>query len=455
MKKLLSLILSVIILFVLALPVSAAGFTPPFEITAASAYMVNLDTGLVLYEKNADEKRSVASLTKLMTVLLFLEAIPPQEMDSTMIYADPGLYVYPVVGAGGSSADILPHDEVPASYVLYGMLLPSGNEAAAIAAFYVGGGNLENFYAMMNAKAKALGCVNTNFTNPHGLEGIEKQNYSTARDMFLIAQECWKHELFRTVVSTNSYDIPLTKKHPTPRNPAKPNSYDTLYTTNLMQRSKNSAIYRDYIKGIKTGSTEEAGRNFVSSASKDGMTYLTVVLGAPWEPAEDGMAYSFHDTAALCDWAFKNYEVRPALDPLAPINEIKLNYSRESDVLKLFPSEELKTILPKDADASVLQKKFYMPDSIDAPVKQGDIIGKVTLSLAGEIIGTVDLLSGQDVERNMTLFLLGKTKDFLQSTYFRVLICVSAVTIAGYVAAAVILHSKHKRSKSVFKKPKR
>ncbi|MEG1125447.1 MAG: D-alanyl-D-alanine carboxypeptidase family protein [Oscillospiraceae bacterium] len=450
MKKLFSIVFVLIICISFSLTAFAAGFTPPFEITAASAYMVNLDTGLVLYEKNPDEKRSVASLTKLMTSLLFMEAVPPEAMDSTIIYADPGLYVYPVVGGGGSTADIRPYEQVTARSLLYAMLLPSGNEAAAIAAFHVGNGNLENFYAMMNARAAQLGCKNTNFTNPHGLEGMEKNNYSTARDLFLIAQQCWTHELFKAVVGSNSYEMPFTNKHPTAEFASKPNSAYTIYTTNLMQSSKTAGIHRDYIKGIKTGSTENAGRNFISTATENGMTYLNVVLGCPWDPPEDGYAYSFHDTADLCDWAFKNFEVRPALDPLSAINEIKVKYSRETDILRLFPAEEMKTILPKESDETVLQKKYMLPKSVNAPIKQGDIIGKVTLSLAGEVIGTVDLLAGEDVHRNTVLFIISKTTDFLKSTYFRVVMVVSVITLLGYVSVAVVQHNRHKKTKPVF-----
>ncbi|MEG0616080.1 MAG: D-alanyl-D-alanine carboxypeptidase family protein [Oscillospiraceae bacterium] len=449
MKKLLSLILGFIIIISVSLPVSAAGFTPPFEITAASAYMVNLDTGLVLYEKNADEKRSIASLTKLMTTLLLIEKVPISELDSTVITANGDLYVPPVTTPGSSTADIRPWEEVTARTLLYAMMLPSGNEAAAVTAYYVGSGNMENFYAMMNARAKELGCKNTNFTNAHGLEGMDKGNYSTAHDLFLITQECWKHEIFRTIASSSSYEMPFTNKHTAPEAGGKANCAYTIYTTNYMQKNRTSSMYREYIKGVKTGSTPEAGRGFVSTASQDGMNYITVVLGTPYDVPPDEYAYSFYDTAALDEWAFKNFSVRPALDPLSPLNEVKLLYCRTSDALQLYPTQDIKTILPKDADATVLQKTYDLPEYVEAPVKQGDVIGKVTLSLAGEVIGKSDLIAGQDVERDTLLFVIAKIKAFVKSLYFRVVLTVTAITLIAYATIAVISNNKKRKAKQI------
>ena len=109
---------------------------------------------------------------------------------------------------------------------------------------------------------------------------------------------------------------------------------------------KRQAVYRSYIKGIKTGSTQAAGRNFVSAAVNDkGETYIGVVLGAPWDAAEDGYAYSFHDTDTIYDWLFANYSIKPSLDTGSPVTEVKVNYSSDADTLMLYPAGDLKTCL--------------------------------------------------------------------------------------------------------------
>ena len=138
-----------------------AAFTPPFEVNADAVYMVNLDTGRVVYEKNATKARPPASLTKMMTSLLLMENCA--DLEGTEITA-PGYLYDEFVGLKVSNADIWPWETVTAKTLLYAMLLPSGNEAASITADYLGGGNLENFFFTMNARAKQLGCVNTNFT---------------------------------------------------------------------------------------------------------------------------------------------------------------------------------------------------------------------------------------------------------------------------------------------------
>lgn len=437
MKKLFSLIITLIIIFCAAIPVFAAGFTPPFDINAQSAYMVNVDTGLVLYEKGADDKRSVASLTKLMTTLLLMEAVPASEMDTTEMTA-PSSWKAPVLGAAG--ADIWSYENVTVTALMHAMLLPSANEAANVVALSLGGGNLQNFYAMMNARAKQLGCKNTNFASEHGLDDMDKGNYSSARDMYLIFSECLKHEVFKEITAKQTYQMPATNKHATP--------YNLMPSTNRMM-SKTASVYREYIKSGKTGSTHAAGRNFASLATKDGHTYITIVLNAPYEPhPESGYALSFHDTANLLDWAFKDFSVRPCLDPTSPINEVEVKYSSETDVLKLYPAEELRTILPNGSDETVLQKKFEIPEYVESPIKQGDVVGSVTLVLAGETIGKVNLLAGQDVERNFTLYALAQFINFITGLYFKVVIVVCIITFIGYAIVATMHNKKNKSTRN-------
>ena len=263
--------------------------------------------------------------------------------------------------------------------------------------YYLGNGNLNNFYALMNARAAALGCTNTNFTSTNGLVEMDAGNYSSAHDLALIAQECWKHEIFRTVVGTATYQMPAAESHSEP--------YTILSSDAMIKPS--SAVYRSYIKGIKTGSTQAAGRNFVSAAVNDkGETYIGVVLGAPWDAAEDDYAYSFHDTATIYDWLFANYSIKPSIDTGSPVTEVKVNYSSEADTLMLYPAGDLKTVLPNDSD-ELLEKTFDVPESVDAPIAMGDKVGTVTLTLNGALVGTVDLIAGRGPER---FFVCGVTR---------------------------------------------
>lgn len=432
MKKCAAVVLIVVLLCtMLTLPANAAGFALPesVSVTAASAYFVNLDTGIVVYEKNADQRRSVASLTKLMTALLLVENV--QDLDGTVWLAESSLFVPPITNSDSSTSDIRPREEVTARSVLYGMLLPSGNEAAAIAAYHLGNGNLENFYAMMNARAKELGCNDTNFTNPHGLIGMDGGNYSTAHDLYLIANACWQNETFRTAATTPTYTMPATNKHAEPY----------LIQTSVKTQVVGTPVYRDYFRGMKTGSTMEAGRNYVSSAvSPTGESFIGVVLGSPWEAAEDGYAQSFHDSINLYDWIFANFSVKPTLDVTSPIAEVPVTLSNDTDALKLFPAADLKTILPNSNAENQLEKEFNLPESVKAPIKQGDKIGTVTIRVADETIGTVDLVAAQDVSRNTLLLIFDRIGAFFKSTYVRVVLILTAIYIAGYVAIYAWIH---------------
>lgn len=445
MKKFAAGFLVLLILVSVFAPGAAAAYELPegTEISAQAAYIVNLDTGIVVYEKNADEPRSIASLTKLMTCLLLMENVP--DLAGTQIEADRSIYVPPVTGGGASHADILQGSSIDALSMLYAMLLPSANEAAASVAYYLGNKNLNNFYALMNARAEELGCKNTSFSCAHGLLDMEDGNYSTAHDVFLILQECWKHEIFRTVVSTASYDMPTGGPGGAPF--GRHTQPYPVRTTNAMLRP-TSDVYRSYIKGCKTGSTEDAGRCFASAAiNQKGETYLGVTLGSTWDPDPvSGLARSFYDNAVIYDWLFANYSVRPSIDTTVPVAEVKVQFSTEADTVMLYPESDLKTVLPNNSD-ELLEKTFDLPDSIPAPVKKGDKVGTVTLSLNGEKVGTVGLVAGQDVSRNVFMFVSAHIKNFFSSLYFRVVCIVTAVFLVCYGALAVSMHRKEQKRK--------
>ena len=360
------------------------------QIDAESYILIDYNSGKVLAEQNADVRRDPASLTKMMTALLLMEQV--EDLENTMITAERSLYTGAIIEEGSSTADIQPGETVRALDMLYAMMLPSANEAAEAVGYYLSGGNLNNFYAMMN-------------------------------------------EIFRTVCGTSLYWMPFTDnaKHSTAAYPEQnPDAAYFITTTNRMIQP-SSGVYRSYIKGIKTGSTYAAGRNFVSAAVNDnGESFIAVVLGCPWDAAEDGYAYSFHDTAALYNWVFDNFSVRPALETDVPITEVRVNYSADVSSLKLYPASDMKTILPNDS-GDLMEYSFDVPaDGVDAPLSQGDKVGTLTLSLSGQVIGTVDLVAGQDVSRSLFLYGLTLVKSALTSTYVKVVAVLTVLFFTGY-----------------------
>lgn len=452
MKKITAFLAVLILTLTLLAPGAAAvTFTPNFETKGASIYMVNMDTGTVLYEKNAHERRAPASLTKVMSALLLLENEP--DLPGTVVTA-PG-YVYDELqGLRASHADIWPYEQVSCESLLYAMMLPSGNEAASITADYVGGGSIPYFCEMMTTRAKELGCENTNFTNPHGLFGMERDHYSTAYDMYLIAKECWYHEddtireTFRAVASSTEYWMPLSNKHPNADAGAPAGKSYAIRTTNAMMRS-TSDYYMSGVAGIKTGSTPEAGYNLISTCTMNGETYLLVVMGTPYETDALGYGLAFGDSYNLYNWAFNNFSVRPALDTGVDITEVKVKYSSDTDTLMLRPADDLLTLLPNESDETTVNHTFDLPEAVSAPIKAGDVVGTVTLSLAGEPLGTVDLVATKDVERDTLLYVLDKIGEFFGSLYFKVLVILVIITVCGYVVLVVSVNKRNKKRRKV------
>ena len=429
-----------LVLSCLLAPGASAALTPPFDVNAEEVYMVNLDTGVVVCAKNETTPRAPASLTKIMTSLLLMENVP--DLEHTMVQA-PGYIYDELYGQGGSTADIRPYETVTAKTLLYAMLLPSSNEAASITADYIGNGSLENFYYIMNARARQLGCVATQFTNPHGLFGMENGHYSCAYDMYLIARACYETPGFMEVASSEKYDMPFTDYHTTPEYESYPNAAYIIYSTNYLQCT-SSSIYRSDVHGIKTGSTPEAGYNLVSTATQNGETYLLVVMGTPYEKDENGYGLAFSVSSQLYDWAFDNFRVSTAMDTEKPLQELSVKYGEGADSVLLYPEEPFSTLMPTEADESVLQKTFLLPDSVAAPVKEGDVLGAVKLSLAGEELGTVALVAHEDIPRSELLYRAAQVRAFFESLYFRTVLVLLALLVVGYL---LLLHRLQKKEK--------
>lgn len=429
MKKFCAILFSFVLVLIIALPVAAEGESSTLadnapSLTAPAAYVVNLDTNIVVYEKNSETPLSAASLTKLMTTLLLLENYQDQ-LDSISLTA-PG-YVYDLIweqSTNASSADIRRGETQSLRNLLYAMLLPSGNEAAYIVADYMGGGSIDNFVAMMNDEAKAVGCTGTTFVDPCGLN---PNNITTARDAYLILRALTAYDVFSTVVGTPSYDMGTNDRYTTP------GTYIIQTTDKLIT---NSSYHRDYTKGGKTGSLGE-WQNFAGWHSQDGESYISILLNVPYDADPEGMRPALVETATIMDWVFDTYTIAPALDTTQPITEVRVAYSTQADTVMLYPADNMMTLLPREGGAALTEQVFNVPDQLPAPIKQGDIVGTVTLTIEGETIGTADLIAGSDVSRNQLLYTISRVSLFFSSTYFKVVVILTMLVIGAYLIFTV------------------
>lgn len=429
MKKFCAILFSFVLVLIIALPVAAEGESSTLadnapSLTAPAAYVVNLDTNIVVYEKNSETPLSAASLTKLMTTLLLLENYQDQ-LDSISLTAPS--YVYDLIweqSTNASSADIRRGETQSLRNLLYAMLLPSGNEAAYIVADYMGGGSIDNFVAMMNDEAKAVGCTGTTFVDPCGLN---PNNITTARDAYLILRALTAYDVFSTVVGTPSYDMGTNDRYTTP------GTYIIQTTDKLIT---NSSYHRDYTKGGKTGSLGE-WQNFAGWHSQDGESYISILLNVPYDADPEGMRPALVETATIMDWVFDTYTIAPALDTTQPITEVRVAYSTQADTIMLYPADNMMTLLPREGGAALTEQVFNVPDQLPAPIKQGDIVGTVTLTIEGETIGTADLIAGSDVSRNQLLYTISRVSFFFSSTYFKVVVILTMLVIGAYLIFTV------------------
>lgn len=424
MKKLIAAACALLLAALFALPAAALEQDTAPQLAAPGVYVVNLDTNIVVYEKNSEAPLQAASLTKMMTALLLLQSYQDQ-LDTVTVTA-PG-YIYDILyGLNASTADIRKGETQTLRNLLYAMLLPSGNEAAYIAADYLGGGSIENFVARMNSEAAAIGCTGTVFTDPCGLD---TGNLTTARDAYLLLRALTAYDVFAEIVAAPLYDMGINGRYTTP------GTYIIQNTDKLVVPS--SPYYSGYTRGGKTGSLGE-WQNFAGWHTQDGVSYISAVLNSP-NSLDTGGRPALVETKAIMDWAFGTYAIEPALDTTQPITERPVAYSTQADTVLLYPADDMMTLLPKEGGAALTEQSFHLPEKLSAPIKQGDVVGTVTLSIEGEIIGTADLIAGSDISRNQLLYTLSRVGEFFSSTYFKVVVMLTMIILALYVFVYVLV----------------
>lgn len=426
LKTVSSLLLAVVITGLSAITPAFADYDPGFDVDAEAVYFINLDTGKVIYEKDADKKVYPASTTKIMTALLALENIP--DLDTPQIELK--LYIQNALsGTGASLAGILRGETFTPRELLYAALLPSGNEAAMMLGDYVGDGSLDYFAEMMNEKAAELGAVNTHFVNASGMH--DDDHYATAYDMYLITMAALENETFREIVSTNYYYAGEDQNG----NPLHWN------TTNFLI-SPGSTYYYPYATGVKTGTTDEAGRCLVSTAEKDGYHYLMVMMGAPQydfngEKLEENMV--FKQTIGLYDWAFSSFSNKTLIEKDVGVGEVPLKLARGGKDYLLIKSGEVFTdLLPNEIEASSITMELDLPAVINAPIEEGDQVGTIRLMLAGEEIGSVPAVAAEDVDASLIATLIDQFKRLFRSFLAKFIVVFVILSIIAYIIITVL-----------------
>ena len=442
LKKAVALFSSLLIVCAVFAPAKtqAAVYHINCPINSEAIDLVNLDTGTSVYEKNPNERREPASLTKIMTYIIAAEHI--KDLQGTKITVSKKI-LNELAGTGSSMSGIQVGDVATAYQLLNCLMVPSGNDAALTLADYVGGGDEQKFVDMMNEKAKALGCTGTHFTNPHGLH--DENHYTTAADLVKIARYAMTMPYFMEICSQLGYTFK-------PVGGPRTGKSIPLNTTNRMLISSDSKYYYRYAKGIKTGHTDESGYCLVSTASYEGYSYLCVALGSP-SVDKNGKSIETHgemlDSANLYRWALTSLELKQIVGPTDTLGEIPLKYAWNKDTLRLQPEKSYSAILPDDVSISSVIVTKNIPKSIDAPVKKGQKIGTATLSYANEKLATINLVSAESVERSEFLHTTNIAKSIVTSKWFFAIAAIVVILIIVYIVLAIIYNRKRKKLRRV------
>lgn len=380
MKKFLSfLIVLIISITTFSGPISVFADSKDVSISSPNSVVIDYETGTVLYEKNGNKKIYPASTTKIWTAYLVIKNV--KNLDDTIEVKSDNL-------PDGSSMYLEKGEIFTVKELLQGLLIHSANDAAFLLAEYVSGSE-QAFADLMNEEAKAIGAENTHFNNPHGLP--DKQHYSTAYDMALMAREAMSSDLIREIVSTKSItfemcDTPTSRRFVT-RTFTNTNKFLTS-TEKIEYKGQSIDIKYDIVDGIKTGYTDDAGRCLLSSAVKNGMRVITAVF-------KDTGTNVYLDSRTLIDYAFNNYYTQTIINKTDYTQSKRVLFTKEKELL-YEPEFNYKIVLEKGNKVS---ENYTTKINLDynLPVKKGDSVGTLNVYNGKTLEKTIKLVAKNDL----------------------------------------------------------
>ena len=349
-------------------------------LNAKSAILMEESTGNILYENNPDERLPIASVTKVMTMLLIMEAV-----DSGKINLDDMVTVSEnAMSYGGSTMFLETGEQLTVNDMLKGIAVASANDGCVAMAEHLAGSE-SAFVDMMNEKAKELGMENTHFMNTNGLD--EDDHYSSARDVAIMSRELMKHE---TIFNYTSIWM------------------DTLRGGKFQLANTNKLIrFYDGANGLKTGSTSKALCCLSAAAKRNDMQLIAVVLGAPTS------AERFASAKSLLDYGFANYAVNTQITAGDEVQKIAVEKGVDKEV-GVVAGDSCSTLVKKGQEDNIT-KEIKIDETITAPIEAGQKIGTMTISRDGEVIADIDLNASSAVEKKGIGLII---KDFLTTIFF-------------------------------------
>ncbi len=440
-NKILPFLISICLLFSLFAPAASALDDPPLH-SAKAVVLADMDSGRLLFEMNKDEQRSPASLTKIMTVLLAVEALERGEVSlDEMVTAQADCLAG--LNTDSSTSGIQPGEIISYQDLLYCAMVHSANEACNILAHRVSG-SVPAFVELMNRRAAELGCTNTHFSDPNGLSN--ENHYTTAYEMYLITREALEHPLFAEICNTRGYDMAAT-------NLSQARSFANSNALITADSEYGSSYVYPAAAGVKTGFTQLAGYCLVSTAEKDGVRLLAVVMGCDgWLNAGIDEYENFTDSIRLYNWAFENFSYRQAVSSLSTVTRVEVENAVETDAYaSLRPQNDVTLLLPKDLNlGSIELSPTIYTEKLVAPIEAGTVLGRAEILIDGRSYGSVDLVNALKVELSRREFVTQRVHQTFSSPWIIVLIVVLAILAIGYLT--MVLRYRAQRRKYLRRK---
>lgn len=434
--RLLTLILILCLAFSSVAP-AAYAIEPPLIKSADAILVVDMNSGSILYELNKDMHHSIASLTKIMTGLLAIEAVEQGKFSLTdMITA--GEDCRHGLDISSSNAGITPGETMSYEDLLYCALVHSANEACNVLAAHIAG-SVDAFVEMMNARAKELGCNDTNFIDVNGMLNRGDDHYSTPHDLYLITREAMSHQLFVAICNTADYTVTTSSTRP---------AFDIHNSNALICETGlygGGFLYEGVI-GVKTGFTKPAGYCLISTCRRDNVYIMVIVLGCngalTYTRAEEYQ--NFVDTISIYDWAFKNYSTRIIFLAEEPLKRFPVENAKDDATVALCPVQKLELLLPKDLpEEKVVVNVQPHEGALVAPIEKGQVVGVADVIVDGEKVMSIPLAADADVELTGGVKFKQGIGNFFGSKGFK--ITVTIIICLGIALFIIFILLKNRR----------
>ncbi len=439
MKKFVALFAALLIVLSLCLPVGAVfdSGTVTAKLKSDVYYMESLDEDTAFFDRNSSKKVPAAAFVKILAAVTAIEKWP--ELDEKVTVSEKNLSLVEY-GYGIRTALYKAGEKVSKRELIDCLIVYSANDAASIIAYEISG-SLDAFIKEMQATADKMGLTSTSVKNIHGFD--EEGQYTTAKDIAKMLKYALNYPVFVEAFSASSVTLKKTSL----------NEERTYNASNKMLNATISDYYHSSVTGGKQTMTDKAGECIAVVSSKDGYSYLTVVLGGKLTDVDkDGVDENtcMTDAKKMLNWVYENIRYRVVASPAQHVAIVDITSGKGTDKLRLVPEKETSALVPANATtASVLFEvvEGTVPEKVKAPVKAGDVIGQANILYAGQILAKINIVAANDVSLSFTGFIMNGVRTVMTSWVFIILLAIATAGCIGYLVMSYNTYKKRERQK--------